>query len=102
MRREDQIQVTAIISMTQVFLMNHRGMAIPDYHKLGGLTEIYSHGSRGQKFAIKMLAGLVPSGGCFMPHSSLLVADGSPWCSWASKCISPVSARLFTSFPSVS
>ena len=77
-------------------------MAIPDYHKLGGLTEIYSHGSRGQKFAIKMLAGLVPSGGCFMPHSSLLVADGSPWCSWASRCISPVSARFFTSFPSVS
>lgn len=74
MRREDQPQDTAIISMTQVFLMNCRGMAVTDYHKLGGLTEIYSHSSRGQKFAIKMLAGLVLLEALF--HASLLTSGG--------------------------
>ena len=74
MRREDQTQATAVISMTQVFLMNCRGMAVTDYHKLGGLTEIYSHVSRGQKFAVKMLAGLVLLEALF--HASLLTSGG--------------------------
>ena len=54
--------------------MNCRGMAVTDYHKLGGLTEIYSHSSRGQKFAIKMLAGLVLLEALF--HASLLTSGG--------------------------
>ena len=70
-------------------------------HKPGGLNNILAHSSEGLKSKIKILAGSVHSEGCeresvqCLTHSFWWFA-GNLWPSLACRCITPVSAFIFT------